>query len=417
MQKERNFAASMEAELRFLTKILQNYRIGVHVIDCGNYKEANLDCGLRHYLHLSDQYDKLFHPDFKELDIAEYAVNIVKDIFLCTYLYLILPGKKRQVLIVGPYTSININKQMLTDVPDHFHFTQELVSQLEKYYSAIPYMPEDAFLLTLVNTFAEIIWQGSENYTVRTVAMTSDKDAALLFPLKPDENDSELSVNALESRYFMENKLIDAVSAGSFYKAMQIIGGGTTDIRLEERVSEPVRNIKNYLIIFNTLLRKAAEKGRVHPIYIDKVSSDFARRIETLGRVEDSKNLIREMLSAYCSLVNEHALQQYSPFVQKVIIRIDADLSADLSLNTLAQALNTNASYLSTLFKREMGKTLTEYVTQKRMEKAAVYLKNTNLQIQAIAQQCGIWDVNYFARLFKRAYQKTPKEYRAQNAK
>lgn len=407
----------MEAELRFLTKILENYQIGVHVIDCENYKQANLDCGLRHYLHLPDWYDKLFHPDFKALDIKEQAINIVKDNFLCVYLYLVLPEEMRKVLIIGPYMCVNIHGQIHAKAALQSGLSQELFSQLEKYYSAIPYVPENTFLMASVNAFAELLWKGSDNYTVRTVDLTTDKDTEFLFRLKSYENNPELSIQVLESRYSIENRLMDAVAAGSFYKAMQIMGGGTADFGLEERVSEPVRNIKNYLIIFNTLLRKAVEKGHVHPIYIDKVSTDFALKIENMGRVEDSKALIKEMLGAYCSLVNEHALQQYSPFVQKVIVRIDTDLSADLSLHTLSQSLNTNASYLSTLFKREMGKTLTEYVTEKRMEKAAFYLKNTNLQIQSIAQQCGILDVNYFARLFKRTYQKTPREYRAQNIK
>ncbi len=407
----------MEAELRFLTKILQNYQIGVHVIDRETYKQANLDCGLRHYLHLTDDYDRLFHPDFNTLDIEERAVNIVKDNFFCTYLYLILPGERRRVLIIGPYTRVNIREQIHANTAEQAGLSQELFSQLEKYYSAIPYVSENTFLVTIVNAFAELMWQVGDNYTVRTVDLTTDNDAEFLFRLKSYESNPELSIQVLESRYSMENRLLDAVTAGSFYKAMQIMGGGAAEYGLEKRASEPVRNIKNYLIIFNTLLRKAAEKGNVHPIYIDKVSTDFAYKIENMGRVEDGKVLIKEMLSTYCSLVNEHALQQYSPFVQKVIVRIDTDLSADLSLRTLAKTLNTNTSYLSTLFKREMGRTLTEYVTRKRMEKAAFYLKNTNLQIQSIAQQCGILDVNYFARLFKRTYQKTPKEYRAQNTK
>ena len=105
-------------------------------------------------------------------------------------------------------------------------------------------------------------------------------------------------------------------------------------------------------------------------------------------------------------------MKNYSMIIQKVITLIDSDLTADLSLHKLAQALNVNASYLSSLFKKETGITLTEYVSKKRMDYAAFLLTSTNLQIQGVAQHCGIFDVNYFTKMFKKQTGKTPREYR-----
>ena len=122
--------------------------------------------------------------------------------------------------------------------------------------------------------------------------------------------------------------------------------------------------------------------------------------------------LSREMIRKYCLLVTNHSMKDYSLLIRKVLTQIDLDLTADLSLKVQAKALGVNASYLSTLFKRETGKTLTEYVNGKRIEYAIFLLNSTQLQIQVIAQYCGISDVNYFTRLFKAAVGKTPKEYR-----
>ena len=93
-------------------------------------------------------------------------------------------------------------------------------------------------------------------------------------------------------------------------------------------------------------------------------------------------------------------------------MQIDTDLTADLSLYSLAKHLNVNASYLSSLFKKETGSTLTDYVNRKKVRHAAHLLHTTNVQIQAVAQYCGISDVNYFIRIFKKYMGKTPKEYR-----
>lgn len=162
----------------------------------------------------------------------------------------------------------------------------------------------------------------------------------------------------------------------------------------------------------NTLLRKGAEQGTVHPIHIDRVSSEFARKIEGVSSQEGGKNLMQEMIRKYGLLVKNYSMKDYSLLVQKVITRIDTDLTADQSLNMHAKILNISPSYLSTLFRKETGITLTEYVNRKRVEYGVLLLNTTNMQIQTIAQHCGISDINYFTRIFKKYIGKTPKEYR-----
>lgn len=162
----------------------------------------------------------------------------------------------------------------------------------------------------------------------------------------------------------------------------------------------------------NTLLRKGAENGMVHPIHIDRLSSQFAKKIESVSSPEQGKKLMKEMIRKYGLLVKNYSMKGYSLLVQKVITRIDTDLTADQTLNTHAQILNISPSYLSTLFRKETGITLTEYVNRKRVEHGVFLLNTTNMQVQTIAQHCGISDINYFTRIFKKYIGKTPKEYR-----
>jgi YesN/AraC family two-component response regulator len=105
-------------------------------------------------------------------------------------------------------------------------------------------------------------------------------------------------------------------------------------------------------------------------------------------------------------------MKGYSPTVQKTLALIDNDLAADLSLKNLAEAQKMSPAYLSSAFKRETGKTLTDYITSERMGLAAHLLETTNLQVQTVAAHCGILDVQYFSKLFKKHTKKTPKEYR-----
>jgi len=228
-----------------------------------------------------------------------------------------------------------------------------------------------------------------------------------------DKENALLSAAIMEERYAHENGLIDAVRQGQTRRLESFLSR-ITPSSFEQRVADPLRNLKNYCIITNTLLRKAAEQGGVHPIYIDSVSTDFAFKIEQLSSPVSGSGLIAEMARSYCQLVRNHTTKDYSSPIQNAIILIEGNLSGDLSLTRLARELNVNSSYLSTLFKKETGKTVTDYITNRRVSHAKHLLKSSRLQVQTVGQLCGFEDVHYFSKVFKRLTGCTPKQYRQQ---
>ena len=264
----------------------------------------------------------------------------------------------------------------------------------------------------MINTFAEFIWDGSDNYTFKEINHT---DSIGLMPsLFKNEESISYDINdisEMEERYNFENMLLSAISHGNTQKAEQMLSN-IPSLVFEGRNADPLRSIKNYCIITNTLFRKAAENGGVHPIYLDEVSSNFAKKIEDISSVSLAKKFMTEMLKVYCRLVRKHSFKDYSPIVKKTLLLIENDLTADLTLNTIAKINNVSTGYFSVIFKREIGRTLTEFVNQKRVERAKELLKTTSLQIQTVAQHCGILDLHYFCRIFKKHVGKTPSEYR-----
>ena len=279
-------------------------------------------------------------------------------------------------------------------------------------FRSVPILADGDKTFVLIDALCERIWQTS-SFTTIELNKNHDTTASPLVPVKLGEEFSEIEANIkmMEARYSFENELIRAVSLGQQHKA-SMLSSKLNENMFERRTSDPLRNAKNYCIIMNTLLRKAAENGGVHPIYIDRLSSKLATKIELMSDVKSCTSLMIEMFSSYCQSVYKHSIRSYSPIVQKTILVIDADISAELSLNNLAKKQGISAGYLATIFKRETGKTVSEYIKDKRIEHAMYLLSTTHLQIQTVALHCGIMDVQYFSKIFKKSTGKNPKEYR-----
>ncbi len=401
-----------EKQLEFFQKILENYRINSCVLTAGDTSYRTADRGLRDLLGLNADYNQLFCTRHETL--TENTIFKLTDSFSCNYIFILLPDTdNKKTFVAGPYIDREFTQKMLIDATSQYNIPLSLRNQIEKYYTSVPVYTDKDIISSLFNALGEILWGSMENFSIKSLNLFVKE---LQFPEVVERigqhiDDPLLAMQMLENRYEGERKLMKAVSQGITHKAEQMISN-SSELMLEMRVPDPVRNMKNYVIVTNVLLRKAVEQGGVHPFYIDSVSSDYARKIEKIRSVQEGVDMMHDMIYKYCALVKNHSMKNYSLLVQKVITIIDSDLTADLSLHNQAEMLNVNASYLSTLFKKETGMTLTEYVTKKRIEHAAFLLVSTNLQIQTVAQNCGIYDVNYFTKTFKKQTGKTPREYR-----
>ncbi|HDR7878031.1 TPA: helix-turn-helix transcriptional regulator, partial [Bacillus mobilis] len=86
----------------------------------------------------------------------------------------------------------------------------------------------------------------------------------------------------------------------------------------------------------------------------------------------------------------------------------------ELSLNELANHLDITPTYLSKLFKKEMGIPLSEYIQKERIEEAKKLLTLTTSPLSDVCAWLNFNDQSYFTKVFKKYTNMTPKQYREQ---
>lgn len=364
-----------------------------------------LDFGLR--ATILEDHDHEFIRSY--LNKAEpNTIYHLKDTLRCTYTILRIPDSKN-LMLCGPVLFEEMSPAVLQDVIQKMKIPEKQQPVLQGFYLRLTHFHTLPVYNNIFLTLGNYIF-GEDKYDIIFNDFNDMDSWYGTYVHYSNVEDSRMNIRMIEERYQIESQILEAVTSGNEAKAMTIISKAASP-NLPYRLQNNLRNLKDYAIAFNTLLRKAVEQAGVHPVHIDAHSNQNVKLIEQASSAEQCRAIQLQIVRNYCRMVRKHTLKDYSLLTQKIITYISTDLTADLSLNAMAELLNVNASYLSTLFKKEVGIPLTDFVNRQRIEQAKKLLVVTDMPIKMIAEKCGIPDVYYFSRLFKKRTGCTPKVY------
>lgn len=370
------------------------------------------DGGLQQYFF--ENYDSSAYLRNALKYCEENTVYVLEDCFgLHHYSFLLPPhltqSDEKEMILIGPFLT-ETREELLPRVSKELQFTVYQESALQEFYYGTPLVEHAEALEDLI--FLQVSYicalPGRPN-----VYRIGDWYGQGLKPKRMLEEETlQLSMETVEELYREEEELMKAITVGDTERAF------TAHKKLSARhlkfdaAGSTLRNAKNMMLSSNTLYRKAVQAAAVHPIHIDKISRTFAGRIEECVFVKELEDLAHEMIRKYCLLVRNHSLLGYSQLVRDTLNYIDCNIKEPITLKLLADMNNVSIGHLSSQFKKEVGKSIVDYINDKRIYTSLFYLVTTDMTIAEVAEQVGINDDNYFSRLFKKYQNQTPKQYR-----
>ena len=87
-------------------------------------------------------------------------------------------------------------------------------------------------------------------------------------------------------------------------------------------------------------------------------------------------------------------------------------LQYNLTLADIARAIGLSPNYLSSLFHKETGMSLRQFIDESRMQKAAYLLETEDSFVSEVAERVGFTSTSYFCKVFKNCFGESPKQYR-----
>lgn len=177
---------------------------------------------------------------------------------------------------------------------------------------------------------------------------------------------------------------------------------------------DALRHTKNLAIVLITLASRSAIKGGVPYEIAFSLSDAYILQAEDARTPSEAGFIGRQAEIHYANLVNEYKKNQ-NPLVLKCKEQIQQRLHQKITVNELAEMLDTTPNYLTQVFKKNTGCNLSDYILNEKIEQAKKRLKYSNDGYDIIAYAFGFCSQSHFTNIFKKIVGVTPKQYRDSN--
>ena len=336
----------------------------------------------------------------------------ILDSILANYIVICLDEINKNYIVLGPYILMDNHKDILYE-DNQYNLNTDEINKLKSYHKDLPLLNKHK-----ISNIIKIILKNICPEDCKFNFIQKDN----LFNLKykkdkiPNELISILESDLLQKISETEYKLFFAIRQGDKIFASKCFDKLLPQSNINSSDYDNIRDYKNKLIYYNTLLKKAAELEGISTVYLQSIYTSNLDKIEFSNDFNELYNLISSMIFDYCDAVTNYKLKNYSPLVKKAINHINLNITNDLCVKSLADSLYISPNYLARLFKKEVNCSIVEYINNQKIRHATNLLKDSNLPIHQISQIVGISDFNYFSRLFKKYMNTTPSQYRKDNS-
>lgn len=218
------------------------------------------------------------------------------------------------------------------------------------------------------------------------------------------------------------NLTIPYTGIENLFQAISLNDHGKIDEIIQQIYENPGNNThilyRDYVssITFLILLRIYQMQDKYEAT--DEIAKQELLDLKNLRReypsVEEQKQLVRETSVALAELISTQKVAAPSKMIQTALGYINEHFGENISLQDVADNISISKNYLCDLFKKEIGVTFINYVTNLRIEKAKEYLANTDMKMYEVSYAVGYNDYAYFSQIFKKhtgitlsAYRKT----------
>ena len=186
-----------------------------------------------------------------------------------------------------------------------------------------------------------------------------------------------------------------------------------TSDQLGRLSNNAIRNLQYHLIICIALITRFCIEGGMDNETAYTLSDLYIQKIDECSTCQEVISLHSEIIFNYAKRMQD--LQKYKIFSKQIVLCIDyifTHLHDSVSIKRLSAYVDLNPNYLSSLFKREVGMSISSYIRNRKIEAAQNMLRYSNYSFIDISNYLSFNSHSHFISVFKKQTGITPKQYR-----
>jgi|GEM_PF-198656 len=238
-------------------------------------------------------------------------------------------------------------------------------------------------------------------------AVSPDRQENRQAPPAGERNRSEV--------YLSERALLQMVKNGdiNYHSVLQNSARLSPGVPVQGK--DPLRQVKTSLIVFTTLVSRAAIEGGLSPEIAYSLGDSYIQSVEDCRDSGELNALAHAMYHDFVSRVHQlHTAPGCSHAIRKCCDYIELNLDQKIRASDLAALVGYTEYYLTEKFKKETGLSVSTYIRQAKIERAKVLLESSGMSVGEIAEQLAFNTVNYFIQCFRDLTGFSPAQYRKQ---
>ncbi|GGI43662.1 hypothetical protein GCM10008018_03240 [Paenibacillus marchantiophytorum] len=207
------------------------------------------------------------------------------------------------------------------------------------------------------------------------------------------------------------NRFTEALAEENFMEVAELLQRLTAEIR--QHPGTLIVSVKELYYRFILEMDKFAQSRNIKLFDTSEENNVAWKLIQECHYLDDVQRVTRLKLEELEKTLKERSSGGLSSTSSRIIRFIHLHFADDdLSVQDVSDHMQMTASHLISIFKEATGKTIKQYVTEYRMDKAKDLLRNNRLKVLDVASQVGFKDGEHFAKNFRKATGMTPSEYR-----
>ena len=305
--------------------------------------------------------------------------------------------------LLGPFLTVDVNEQHFQIICRNAGIPPQMTAAFLSHLGSIPVLHIHA-----AHRYCAMLY-----YSLYETGLAEDETTVHYDAQDIPAEESWTDTN-WHGTWALEKKMMAAIRAGdynAYRKAVRAMGG----TRIGNLVNgDPLRQAKNLGIVYITIISRCAMEAGVSPEGSYRLSDHFIQRIEACRFVTEVQRLMEEMNDTYFSRIHlVQASSDMSRTVRYVADYVENHIREKINLEDIAKGAGYSGYYLSRKFQQETGKSLTNYIQERKIEYAKTKLLESAAPIADLSEELSFSSPSYFSAVFRKVTGQSPAEYMA----